>query len=224
MVDNNVLKHINEILTGIEKENNVKILYAVESGSRAWGYHSPDSDYDIRFIYVHNDPYWYLQLNKKPTETINGFSKDRIYDWDGWDIRKAIQHIKESNPAILEWLSSPIIYKDIDGLADRLRNIVSQMHTNISLCYHYRNMAETNWNARIEGKEIVNTKKYLYILRPIGMLDWLMRFPDKPLVIDYYKILTELSGNIDSTILDKIHELLEYKKKSKKNGGKSKDR
>ena len=218
MVDSKNLIHIKQILEKLEADNNITILYAVESGSRAWGFHSPDSDYDIRFVYVHNDLNWYLQINKKPTETINGFSDDRVYDWDGWDIRKAIQHLKESNPAILEWLSSPIIYKDIHGFADDMRNIVSQMHTNLSLSHHYRNMAETNWNARIEGKEIVNTKKYMYIIRPIGMLDWLMRFPGKELVIDYYKILTDLYVHMDNDVSKKIHELLDYKKEARELG------
>lgn len=218
MVDSTTLSHIQSILSKLEKENNITILYAVESGSRAWGFHSPDSDYDIRFIYKHNDPRWYLQINKKPTETINGFSEDRKYDWDGWDLRKAIQHLKESNPAILEWLSSPIVYKDIDGLADELRTIISHMHTKLSLCHHYRNMAVTNWNDRIEGKEIVNTKKYMYIIRPIGMLDWLMRYPEKTLVIDYYQILKELEKDTDPVIIKKIYELLEFKKEAKEMG------
>lgn len=218
MVDSVNLKHIKQILAKIESEHNVTVLYAVESGSRAWGFHSPDSDYDIRFVYVHNDLNWYLQINKKPTETINGFSEDRVYDWDGWDIRKTVQHLKESNPAILEWLSSPIVYQDIHGFADDLRNIVSQMHTNLSLSHHYRSMAESNWNARIEGKDIVNTKKYMYIIRPIGMLDWLMRFPGKTLTIDYYKILDDLYVHMDNDVSKKINELLDYKKEAKEMG------
>lgn len=218
MVDNKHKEHINDILNRIETEKNVTILYAVESGSRAWGFHSNDSDYDIRFVYIHNDVKWYLRINKKPTDTIAGFSEDRVYDWDGWDIRKAIQHTKESNPSIIEWMYSPIIYRDNEIFSSGLRNIISNMHTNISLCYHYRNMAISNWNARIEGKEIVNTKKYMYIIRPIGMLHWLMVYPDKPLVINYYQILKELESHMNPEVLSKIYELLEYKKNIKELG------
>ena len=179
-----ILNDINLIFKNLENKHSITILYAVESGSRAWGFASPNSDYDMRFIYIHNDPKWYLSINKKK-ETIEGFSDDRIYDWQGWDIRKALQHLKESNPAILEWLSSPIVYKDERGLATQLRTIIDKMHTNISLSHHYKNMALRNWDERIEGKEIVNTKKYMYIIRPVGMLHWLMTYPNKPIIIDY---------------------------------------
>ena len=213
----NVKANVSQVLNWLENKYDISILYAVESGSRAWGFHSKDSDYDIRFIYIHNSPEWYLNITKQK-ETIEGFSMKRDYDWAGWDIRKSIQHLKESNPSILEWLSSPIVYRDIRGFSSEMRHVANRMHNNISLCHHYKNMAIRNWEDRIEGKEIVNTKKYMYIVRPIGMLHWLMKFPDRALIIDYFQILEDLKDDIPNDTYQKIQELLKLKQSSSELG------
>jgi predicted nucleotidyltransferase len=143
---------IRQILINIEKEHNILILYAVEAGSRAWGYHSEHSDYDVRFIYIHLDPYWYLKLTQKPIETIEHVHKESDMDCVGWDIKKAIRHAKESNPSLVEYLSTPIVYIDKLGFADELRKILSQMHTSLSLSFHYKSMAISNWYTWIENE------------------------------------------------------------------------
>lgn len=218
-----------ELLANLEDRYNITILYAVESGSRAWGFNSPESDYDIRFIYIHNDlnyyDIWDYLSKKQKLDTIEGFTDDtltddRLLDWGGWDIKKAIQLLKESNPGILEWLHSPIIYLDKNGLAQHMRDVYLQMHTNTSLCYHYRSMAERNWHDRIEGKTNVVTKKYMYIIRPTCMLHWLMTFPDKPLVINFYQILHELQTHMEPEVVNALNELIDLKKTTKNMGNK----
>src|SRR5947209_3872560 len=104
----------------IEKEQSVKILYAVESGSRAWGFASKDSDYDIRFIYVHPID-WYISIEEK-RDVIEYPVKD-LLDFSGWDIRKALQLYKKSNPPLYEWLVSPIVYLEHGNFAQQLRDL-----------------------------------------------------------------------------------------------------
>ena len=153
------MDQIPKILEDIERKYNITILYACESGSRAWGFASDDSDYDIRFIYKHNDIKKYITIGAK-RETIDGFSDDRIYDWSGWDIKKALKHVKESNPSIMEWVRSPIVYLDRFEFKNQCRMLLSKIHSKLSLMYHYKSMAFSNWMDHIQNKEIVNIKKY----------------------------------------------------------------
>lgn len=217
------------LLKKLEVEKNITILYAVESGSRAWGFASNDSDYDIRFIYKHNDYKKYLTVSKH-RDTIDGFSDDRVYDWSGWDITKAIKHLKESNPSIIEWLYSPIVY--IETLQSRaFRNgmcqLLNKMHTKTSLMYHYKSMAYTNWMDNINDKVEVNLKKYFYVIRPVAMLYMLLTIDDDIKLNDYMRI--DFKGIIDYLLLvsnslldDKVYteiQLLLMKKQSSKELG-----
>ena len=92
-----------DILKELAEKNQIRIIYAVEAGSRAWKLESDDSDFDIRFIYVHNDPKKYVSL-KQIKETIDGFSEDRLYDWQGWELTKALKLLHQMNPSIDEWI------------------------------------------------------------------------------------------------------------------------
>jgi predicted nucleotidyltransferase len=103
-------KLILEQLEQIEQEEQVTILYACESGSRAWGFPSQDSDYDVRFIYLHK-PEWYLSIYDK--RDVIERPINNMLDINGWDLRKALNLFRKSNPPLLEWLQSPIQYKEI---------------------------------------------------------------------------------------------------------------
>ena len=94
-------------LQDIEEQENVRILYAAESGSRAWGFASPDSDYDVRFIYVRT-PEDYLRLDQK--RDVIEWQLDEVFDMNGWDIRKALTQFHKSNTTLFEWSHSPIVY------------------------------------------------------------------------------------------------------------------
>src|SRR5687768_3819263 len=100
---------IEAALLAIQTEQNIKIVYACESGSRAWGFPSEDSDYDIRFIYLH-PPEWYLSVDLENQSDVFEVPITGILDISGWDLRKALKLLYKSNPPLLEWLNSPILY------------------------------------------------------------------------------------------------------------------
>ena len=117
-----ILQEILVRLNAVEKDEGVKILYACESGSRAWGFPSRDSDYDVRFVYVHPAE-WYLSIDlEKKRDVIERPITDQI-DLNGWDLRKALGLYRKSNPPLLEWLNSPIVYWETYGVAAKLRDV-----------------------------------------------------------------------------------------------------
>lgn len=128
-------------LHDIEKEHDVKILYAVESGSRAWGFESTDSDYDVRFIYAHSKN-WYISIEDK--RDVIEYPTEDLLDFSGWDIKKALKLYRKSNPPLYEWLISPIIYLEIGDFTQKLKNLIPRFYSPISSIYHYLHMAQGN--------------------------------------------------------------------------------
>jgi uncharacterized protein len=162
-------QRIMERLQQIEIENNVAILYACESGSRAWGFPSADSDYDIRFIYVHPRD-WYLTIQDK--RDVLEFPIKENLDFSGWDIRKALELFRRSNPPLLEWLGSPIVYRETGTFASQLRTLSKEYYSPTSCIYHYLHMARGNYKDYVRGEDI-RIKKYFYLLRPILAIKWI---------------------------------------------------
>ena len=162
-------KQIRGKLREIEETENVRILLAVESGSRAWGFASPDSDYDVRFIYVRpkND---YLRL-----ETIRDVIElliDDVLDINGWDLQKTLRLLYKSNPTLFEWFSSPIVYAQTE-FADKFRKIMNEYFSTKRGIYHYINMAAGNYREYLK-RDMVKAKKYFYVLRPVLACRWIM--------------------------------------------------
>lgn len=152
-------------LAATESEEGVTVLYACESGSRAWGFPSPDSDYDVRFIYAHPRD-WYLSFDiERRRDVIERPILDDI-DCNGWDLRKALYLFTRTNGALMEWLNSPIRYLERSGLATDLRRLASKTFNPTALCYHYSHMAKGNAREYLLGGQ-VRLKKYLYVLRPL---------------------------------------------------------
>lgn len=163
---------INEIkkeLLRLEKERDIKILYAVESGSRAWGFASTDSDWDVRYIYIHRLD-WYLEIDDKKDSQEEILPND--IDLAGWELKKALRLFRKSNPPMLEWLRSPIIYLNQYLTAIRLRDLTKEYFNPKSCLHHYLNMAEGNYREYLQ-REHVRVKKYFYVLRPILACDWI---------------------------------------------------
>lgn len=163
-------------LEKIEKTYNVKVLYACESGSRAWGFESKDSDFDVRFIYMH-DIRHYLDIQEKRDVIelpING-----ILDINGWDLKKTLNLLKKSNPTLIEWLNSPIIYKKDDKILAKLRKLAKDFYKPKSCYYHYINMDNSNYRQYLKN-DIANVKKYLYVLRPLLAVRWIERYKLAP--------------------------------------------
>lgn len=166
----NTEKEIRQQLEDIERSFDVRVLYACESGSRAWGFASKDSDWDVRFVYLH-PPDWYLAIDLEHKKDVIEKTVGDL-DISGWDLRKALWLFRKSNPPLLEWLHSPIVYIDRLGLATRLRDLIPTYYSPLSCAHHYLHMAEGNFREYLRG-EIVRTKKYLYVLRPLLALRWL---------------------------------------------------
>lgn len=192
-------------LQEIEEEQKVKILYAVESGSRAWGFESKDSDYDVRFIYAHLLD-WYISIDEK-RDVIEYPLQDAL-DIIGWDIKKALQLYKKSNPPLYEWLVSPIIYRENGNFAQQLRELTSQFYSPLTTMHHYLHMAEGNYREYLQG-DTVRIKKYFYVLRPVFACIWIEQYKTQP-PVEFKKMLHLLE--IDLNLKEEIEKLYIRKK------------
>lgn len=163
-------QRIVERLAAVEAEENARILFAVESGSRAWGFPSADSDYDVRFVYVRPQP-WYLSINLESRRDVIERPLSELIDLSGWDLRKALALFARSNPPLLEWLDSPVVYLDRGGLASQLRSLLPQFFSPVGVMHHYLQMARGNFKAYLRTDR-VRLKKYLYVLRPLLAARW----------------------------------------------------
>jgi len=160
-----------ESLTALAKEEGVRIVYACESGSRAWGFPSADSDFDVRFLYLH-PPDWYLAVDlEQKRDVIDRPINDQL-DLSGWDLRKALRLFRKSNPPLLEWLGSPLVYWEQYSVAARMRQLAETYYSPRACMYHYLHMARGNYREFLKG-ERVWVKKYFYVLRPLLAINWL---------------------------------------------------
>lgn len=156
-------------LQEIAKEKNVELLFAVESGSRAWGFASPDSDYDIRFIYKHDLDY-YLSIFEKP-DVIEFMTADDL-DGSGWDLRKTVRLLAKSNASLLEWLHSPIVYYENEVFAKEIKTIAKACFSPIACLHHY--LGTTKNFMDVCEQEEVKLKSYFYALRTALAGKWII--------------------------------------------------
>ncbi len=167
-----------ERLDAIAREEGVRILLAVESGSRAWGFHSPDSDYDVRFVYS-RPVADYLTLT--PSRDVIERPIDDDLDIGGWDVSKALKLVARGNAVVSEWLSSPILYAEdpeFRPVFEPIARAWRDLHGDVG---HYHGLARRQWGSFIEGREEVRLKKYFYVIRPAVALQWLREHPgDRP--------------------------------------------
>lgn len=165
-----MIEEIKKELTRIENENEIKILLAVESGSRAWGFASTDSDWDVRYIYIHKLD-WYLKIDDLKDSQEEILPND--LDLSGWQLKKALKLFRKSNPPMLEWLRSPIVYLEQFSTAETLRNLSGKYFNPKSCMYHYLSMAKGNFKEFLADRDLVKSKKYFYVLRPVLACDWI---------------------------------------------------
>lgn len=165
MIEKQIREEILRRLKSAEEEHEIKILYACESGSRAWGFESPDSDYDVRFIYAHKED-WYLAFDVESQRDVVEYPIVDEIDCGGWDIRKAMYLFTRTNGALMEWLNSPIKYIEEGPFAESMRNLAPRAFNKTALCYHYSHMARRNAREYLMDDE-VKLKKYFYVLRPL---------------------------------------------------------
>lgn len=199
-----------EILSRIqraESEYGVRVLLAVESGSRAWGFESPNSDYDARFIYA-NKPDWYLSVNLEDKRDVIEYPIIDEIDLNGWDVRKALRLFARSNPAFVEWIQSPIVYLERGSFAADVRRLLPLVYSCVRGVHHYRSMARTNYRGYLKA-DLVPLKKYFYVLRPLLSVRWLERY-GRPAPIEFEKLLHLIDDQ--RTLLIDINSLLEKKR------------
>lgn len=152
-----------QALKQLESEHSIRIVYACESGSRAWGFPSPDSDYDVRFIYAHPVD-WYLSVFPGKDTIDLPISGDS--DLAGWDLRKCFGLLLKSNCALIEWLSSPIVYREDTTVSKIIQDMVAPSFLPINACHHYLAMAKHKFD-EITCSDKVKLKSYFYALRAI---------------------------------------------------------
>ncbi len=188
----------------IEQRHDVRVLFACESGSRGWGFASPDSDYDVRFLYVHRLP-WYMTVETQRNVIEQPISDE--LDVSGWELRKALHLLRRANPVLLEWLDSPVVYCQDERIAGRLRQLATEWFSPLRGRYHYLSMAKKNFRGYLQGDRI-RLKKYLYVLRPLCAVRWI----DSGRGIPPMRFADLAAGVIDDTaLLDEINRLLEIK-------------
>ena len=209
MIPGPVRKEILARIRKAEREHNVRVLFAIESGSRAWGFESPNSDYDVRFVYAHPKD-WYVAVDLEQKRDVIEYEIVDEIDISGWDARKALQLFWKSNPALIEWLQSPVIYVDDNHFAPKVRDLVEEIYSPEKGIYHYRSMAKTNYRGYLR-KELVPIKKYFYVLRPLLSIQWLERYKS-PAPIEFEKLRTLIETNSELDL--EITKLLERKKAS----------
>ena len=189
----------------IEDEEHIKIFLAVESGSWAWGFASPDSDYDVRFVYVRRtEDYLRLEMVRDVIELpIND-----VLDINGWDLQKTLKLLYKSNPTLFEWFSSPIVYKETE-FAGKFRDLMIHFFSSKKTLYHYVSMAEGNYREYLKG-DLVKAKKYFYALRPVLACQWILDRGTPPPMLFSELLKTELPVEL----IDVVNQLLELKMNS----------
>ena len=207
----NMKQHIQTELKNLEQRQGIKILFAVESGSRAWGFESVNSDWDVRFIYVHPKD-WYLKIDDKK-ETIEEMLPDDL-DLSGWELRKALKLFRKSNPPLMEWLKSPIVYQENYSTAEQLRALSEEYFNPKASLHHYFHMGEGNYRDYLL-KETVRTKKYFYVLRPLLACMWIEKYNTFP-PMEFDRMVEKLIT--DKEVLQEIVALLIVKKSGEEMG------
>lgn len=188
-------------LGSIETEHHIKIPLAVESGSRAWGFASPDSDYDCRFVYVHPQDY-YLSIYERK-DTID-YMPDAIFDLSGWDLKKFIVHLVKSNAVMLEWLQSNEVYRKDEFIANQLWELGKAFFNPVSVSHHYLSMAKHKLN-EVQQNDTAKIKHYFYIMRPLACIRYIRENQDIP-YMEYQRNLETIT--VPSDILIEINRLL----------------
>ncbi len=204
---------IEDEIAKLEAKEDVTILFAIESGSRAWGFPSPDSDYDVRFVYMRPLD-WYLSVT--PGRDVIEKSITGDLDINGWDLQKALGLLIKPNPVLLEWLSSPIRYRWHDEICDRLITFSRKTAHRTACLYHYLNLGESQWKRHFGTTGPVPIKKYFYVLRPAFAIRWLRLRPD---VLPPMNLQDLANGTaLDDETMRMLGTLIELKSKTRECG------
>lgn len=194
-----------QYLEKVQDEKEIKILLACETGSRAWGFPSPDSDYDVRFIYRH-EKNWYLSLNEQK-DTIEKMFENNEFDLSGWDLKKSLNLLWKSNPPLLERIQSPIIYISDDNFLIDINGLAKSTYSKIATMHHYLSMSKKMYS-EVKDNSTVKLKKLFYALRTSIACKWIIEREEIPPIV-FQKMLKEL--DIDENVRQRIYELIDLK-------------
>lgn len=198
-----MLEIIKAKIAELEEQRNIRVLYACESGSRAWGFPSPDSDYDVRFIYARpTDDY----LSIHDIKDVEDLPVNEVLDIGGWDIRKALKLFLKSNGPLYEWLQSPIIYKNDSSFSNELLSLMPNYFSLRSAGNHYLSMALNTVNNDLQGAE-VKIKRYFYALRSSLACKWIVEKHEVP-PMEFHKLRVLIS---DQNVQNSLDELMNLK-------------
>ena len=212
MIESHVKNEILRRLSRAENEHDVRIVYACESGSRAWGFASPDSDYDVRFLYVRPID-WYLSFDVERRRDVIEYPIVDEIDCSGWDLKKALYLFTRTNGALFEWLNSPVTYIEEGETTKSLRDLAPEVFSPIALCYHYSHMAKTNAREYLFGDK-VRLKKYFYVMRPL----FAIRYIEAGLGIPPVRFQTLVDAVAPDNLKPGISKLIEIKSRTKELG------
>jgi predicted nucleotidyltransferase len=211
------MDYIKAKLAAIAIENKVTLLYACETGSRGWGFPSPDSDYDVRFIYMHQ-PDWYMRLSdwKDHIEVM-----DDDLDITGWDLRKCLHLLKKSNAALIERFQSPVTYYENSAFAEKFRQLLPAYYCRAAVFHHPYGLAK-KFRERIQDAEACKLKSWFYFVRsllscrfirentavvPMNIQELLQYNP--PEVNQLLDELIERKARVNEQFLYKVHPMLQ---------------
>lgn len=195
-----IMKELREI----EEKHNVTILFAIESGSRGWGFSSSDSDYDVRFVYKHNSD-WYVSIEEE--RDVIEIPVDEVLDINGWDIRKALRLATKSNFVLWEWLQSPVVYIEEENFRKEMLKAIAGRFSPISMAHSYLSLAKRTMEQHYQDTTIL-MKKYFYIIRPLFCALWIIEKGTVP-PMEFKDLLPLVTG--EEEFLAAISDLIEIK-------------
>jgi uncharacterized protein len=200
-----MITEIQKELAKLEQQQGIKILYAIETGSRACGLSSQFSDWDVRYIYIHPLD-WYLKIDAQKDNYEIILPND--IDLSGWELKRVLRFFRKSNPSILEWLQSPIVYQQKSSIADELKSLIPTYFDPKTCLFHYLNMAKSNCKTYLQTDQ-VRVKKYFYTIRPILACEWIKEHKTMP-PLDFDQLLRAhigTAGQIPSAVMIEIQKL-----------------
>ena len=202
-----IVETIQGRLNSVEAAEDVSLIAAVESGSRAWGFPSPDSDYDCRFIYRQR-PDRYLSL--WPERDVIETPLDKIYDVNGWDVAKALRLLVKGNAVAIEWLTSPISYRT-DPAPQRILTEFARRHADpIGVRRHYFHLATNQIQRHLIPTDQWQAKALFYALRPVAALRWLRLHTTEVLLpMNFWDLMAE--AEVDGGIVQLARRYAELK-------------
>jgi len=206
-MDAGAVAQVDARLEAVRTGDGVRILLAIESGSRAWGFPSPDSDYDCRFLYLRKaEDYMALFPQRDVIET----PLDGEMDVNGWDLQKALKLLLKGNAVVIEWLTSPIVYEGDAFFRESMLRLAQSVADRALIGRHYLHLGERQRNTYFKDGKEVALKKIFYALRPAAALRWLRLHPDKAVAPMHFPTLM-LEIDAPRTLTRIVSDLVEQK-------------